>query len=193
MTTYDFVHLVIHAAGDRIEGRTNLQATVYFVGVLTDRVQSLGYRSHYYGTFSPAVAGAVQELRGLRFLEQRVSASDASDDRGFEMTRYDYILTAEGRQVAEAKVASWPAEWEGIRAAVRRLKESEVQDYVPLAIAAKTDLIKRQAGTALEAAALKEKAAEHGWKAFTDTQFAEAIRFLQTVVSSTPQPKPAGA
>jgi uncharacterized protein YwgA len=191
MTTYDFVHLVISAAGGRIEGRTKLQNVVYFVGVLTEWVQNLGYRPHYYGPFSPAVAGAVQELRGLKFLEQHISANDTTEEGGFEMTRYTYTLTPEGKQVADEKAAQWPNEWARITAAVRRLNESDVRDYVRLAIAAKTDLLARQTSEPLSESALRKKATEHGWKAFNDTQYAEALQFLRTVVNTQAQPKPA--
>ncbi len=183
MTAYDFVHLVIHASGDTIQGRTKLQKTVYFVGILTEWIQNLGYRAHYYGPFSPAVAGAVQELRGLNFLEQVISSNGTIDENGFEMTRYDYILTKEGKQIAEEKAQRWPEEWHRITEAVEKLSTSNVTDYVRLSIAAKTDLLTRQAGgEVLPPDALKAKAAEHGWKAFTDTQYAEALTFLHTVV-----------
>ncbi len=191
MKPYDFVHLVIHAAGGHVRGRTRLQTTVYFVGILAEQIQNLGYRPHYYGPFSPAVAGAIQELRGLRFLEQRISPEETADESGFEMTRYDYLLTDAGKQVAEEKATLWPEEWARIADAVRRLESSEVKDYVRLAIAAKTDLVRRHAEASLPPEALKAKAAEHGWKAFTDRQYAEALNFLETVVN--PQPRPATA
>jgi uncharacterized protein YwgA len=193
MTAYDFVHLVIYAAGGRIEGRTKLQNTVYFVGVLTGHIQTLGFRARYYGPSSPAVAGAVQELRGLKFLEQHVTANEPADAGGFEMTRYEYTLTAEGVEVAQEKAARYATDWARIRDAIHRLKGSDVQDYVRLAIAAKTDLLARQAGAPLSAPSLKEKAIEHGWKAFTDEQYAEAVRFLQSVVGTRPEPVPAPA
>ncbi|VTR91109.1 Uncharacterized protein OS=Methanocella conradii (strain DSM 24694 / JCM 17849 / CGMCC 1.5162 / HZ254) GN=Mtc_0874 PE=4 SV=1 [Gemmata massiliana] len=188
MTTYDFVHLVIYAVGGQIQGRTKLQKTVYFVGVLTGKIQDLGYRSHYYGPFSPAVAGAVQELRGLKFLEQHVSTGDAFDENEFEMTRYDYALTPEGTQIAEEKTIQQAGEWEQIRAAIRRLEAANIPDYVRLAIAAKTDLLTRQGGEHFPADVLKQKTAEHGWKAFTEEQYFDALRFLQTVIGCRLEP-----
>jgi len=186
MTTYDFVHIVIHAAGDRIEGRTKLQKVVYFAGVLTGELQKLGYRPHYYGPYSSAVADAVQELRGLKFLEQHAQSEGATDESGFEMTRYDYALTPEGKAVAEEKAARWPDVWGRIGEAMGRLKGANVQDYVRLAIAAKAHLLSQAAGQVLPADALRQKAAEHGWKAFTDEQYAEAVRFLAAVVGPPP-------
>ena len=181
MTTYDIVHLVIHASGGKIQGRTKLQKIAYFVGVLTGDLRNLGYRAHFYGPYSPDVADAVEELQGLKFLEQIALPYGAPDDQGFEKIRYDYALTAEGTQVAEEKVAQWHEDWEAIHAATRRLASSKVQDYVRLAIAAKTHLLSGQAGTALAEDVLKVKTAEHGWKTFTETQYAEAIEFLATI------------
>jgi hypothetical protein len=76
---------------------------------------------------------------------------------------------------------------------INRLKESDVQDYVRLAIAAKTDLLVRQASEPLSEAALRKKATEHGWKAFNEKQYAEALQFLQTVINAPAQSKPATA
>jgi uncharacterized protein YwgA len=191
VTAYDFVHLVIYASGGEVTGRTKLQKVVYFAGVLTGRAGDLGYRAHYYGPYSPDVAEAVEELRSLKFLEQRAVANGVVDDQGFEKTRYDYLLTHEGKQVAEEKAAQWADDWQEITNAVRRLKQANVQDYVRLAIAAKTDLLSRQNGQLLSAEALKKKTAEYGWKAFTDEQYTDAIRFLQTVVGTPSQSRPA--
>jgi len=184
MTPYDFVHLVIHATGGKIEGRTKLQKVVYFAGVLTGYIQYLGYRPHYYGPFSPAVAGAVQELRSLKFLEQNTRPDGTTDAGGFEKIRYDYALTAEGEQVAKEKAEQWPEEWKGIAEAAEKITSAKVRDYVHLAIAAKTDLLTREAGRTLSPSDLKERCEERGWTAFTNEQYDDAVRFLATVVGS---------
>lgn len=191
MTAYDFVHLALHAAGGEVRGRTMLQKVVYFAGVLTGHLDRLGYRAHYYGPYSADVAEAVEELRGLNFLEQRAVAYGATDANGFEKTRYDYKLTEEGKAVAEEKAVAWADEWVRIRDAVRRLAEAKVTDYVRLAIAAKTYLLSQQFGRPLPPDSLKQKTAEHGWKAFTDEQYSEAVAFLETVVGLPARPTPA--
>src|ERR1039458_3843717 len=103
MNTYDFVHLVLYASGGNIQGRTKLQKTVYFVGALTGSLPNLGYRAHYYGPFSGEVVAAVKELQGLGFLQQSSATSGSVDPDGFEVARYDYSLTPEGRQIAQEK------------------------------------------------------------------------------------------
>jgi uncharacterized protein YwgA len=87
MTTYDFVHLVLFACGGQMSGRTKLQKTVYFVGALSGRLDELGYRAHYYGPYSSDVSAAVEDLRGLGFLTQRVASDGSHDSQGFEVTR----------------------------------------------------------------------------------------------------------
>jgi uncharacterized protein YwgA len=180
MNTYDFVHLVIHAAGDSVQGRTKLQKLVYFVGALTGNLERLGYRPHYYGPYSPDVAGAVQELRGLKFLEQQVSSAGSVSHQGFEVSRYDYKLTDEGKEVAEEKANAEPESWQKLADAIQRIHSANGQDYVRLAIAAKTHLITKSAGQVLPSNVLKSKAAEHGWT-FSPDQYDEALRFLERV------------
>jgi uncharacterized protein YwgA len=189
MKTYDFVHLVIHAAGDSVQGRTKLQKLVYFVGALTRHLERLGYRAHYYGPYSPDVAGAVQELRGLKFLEQNAISFGTTDRSGFEFSRYDYSLTKEGKEVADEKARTNPAEWEAIKKAVQTINSTNTQDYVRFAIAAKTHLLSRQNSTGLSAEELKAKTAEHGWSAFTSEQYQEALEFLNLVGLSPSEPE----
>jgi uncharacterized protein len=181
MKTYDFVHLVIHAVGDSVQGRTKLQKLVYFVGAITGNFERLGYRAHYYGPYSPEVAGAVQELRGLKFLEQQAFEFGGTDKSGFEVSRYDYCLTKEGKEVAEEKAHANPNDWEAIKKAVQAINSTNTQDYVRLAIAAKTHLLSKKGGKGLSAKELEAMTAEHGWNAFTRDQFQEAMEFLNTV------------
>src|SRR5690348_15751358 len=89
MNTYDFVHLVLSASNGQIRGRTKLQKLVYFAGVLTDSLDALGFRAHYYGPYSSAVTSAVEELRSLGFLEERIATGGTMDSHGFEVARYD--------------------------------------------------------------------------------------------------------
>jgi hypothetical protein len=104
------------------------------------------------------------------------------------MSRYDYTLTEVGKQIAEDKTGRWPNEWDLIIKAIRRLKTAYTADYVRLAIAAKTDLLSRESGSSLSPESLKAKTAEHGWKAFTDEQYADAMNFLKAVFPHESQP-----
>jgi uncharacterized protein YwgA len=116
MKAYDFVHLVLHASGGRIQGRTKLQKVVYFAGVLTGMHEHLGYRAHYYGPYSSTVTAAVDELRALGFLEQRIASGGAIDSKGFEVARYDYALTDCGDRSGKGSLAS--KIWSTIKTAI---------------------------------------------------------------------------
>ena len=50
MKKVEFVLLVIHGAGDTIEGRTILQKMAYFAAFAIG--YNLDYQPHYYGPFS---------------------------------------------------------------------------------------------------------------------------------------------
>ena len=177
MSPYDIVHLVLHASGDRVQGRTKLQKMVYFTGVLTGCLEILGYRPHFYGPYSSDVASAVDELLSLGFLEQRVCSSGAVTSDGFLKARYDYTLTADGRQIAEEKAHSQPIEWQRISDAVQLLKDSS-DDYMRLSIAAKLYFLHgNQRGTASHEDVIA-LAPKFGWSV-TPKQVSDAADLLQ--------------
>ena len=78
MSPYDFVHLSFLAVGDEIHGRTKLQKTVYFLGVLSNKLSELGYRPHFYGPYSDAVASSVNRLKSLGFVIENTVGLDRS-------------------------------------------------------------------------------------------------------------------
>ena len=127
---YDYVHLVLHAYGGKIEGRTKLQKIVYFVGALTGHPGDLGYRAHFYGPYSSDVSVAADELQGLGFLTKKKSSFGSVDSSGFEVARYDFQLTDDGEIVAKEKAATHATLWERIRKAVQTLKDANAEDYV---------------------------------------------------------------
>ena len=180
MTTYDFVHLVLHASGGQILGRTKLQKTVYFVGVLTETLDRLGYRPHFYGPYSPDVTEAVEDLRSLNFLKQETQSIGAADSHGFEVARYDYKLTEDGKQIAEEKVQLYPSEWSGIVDAMNRLSVADTSDYVKLSIAAKAYFMHGKASRPTTPEELARMGQQFGWKV-SEQQLREANEWLETL------------
>ena len=158
-----FVRLVFLAQGGRIEGRTKLQKTVYFVGLLTDQLDDLGYRPHYYGPYSPAVADAVDTDRSLGFLDQETLVI-GSDARGFERARYDYRLTDDGESIAKKYSTQRSDIYQKIERACRTLQSAGAIDYMEMSIAAKTVHILKASGQPLTESAIKSTAQEFGWK-----------------------------
>lgn len=180
MKAYDFVHLVLHAAGGRIQGRTKLQKMVYFAGVLTDMHEDLGYRAHYYGPYSSKVTAAVDELRGLGFLEQRKASGGEVDPQGFEVARYDYALTEDGSRIAQEKARLRSRMWEKIQHAVTQLENADVSDYMKLSIAAKAYFLVNRAKEPVTFERLVEMSQQFGWKVSQD-QIAKASEWLKSL------------
>jgi uncharacterized protein YwgA len=168
MKAYDFVHLVVYAANGEIQGRTKLQKMVYFTGLLTGTLDELGYRAHYYGPYSATVTAAVDELLSLGFLEQHIASGGAIDPRGFEVARYDYRLTEDGKAIAREKAVLRKHKWENINRAVTQLEKAGVNDYMKLSIAAKAYFLVDRAKTPVTIGRLVQMGEQFGWKVSKD-------------------------
>lgn len=180
MDPYDFVHLALLAAGGEIKGKTKLQKTVYFLGIMTNHLDDLGYRPHFYGPYSDDVAEAVGRLKSVDFVDQNIVGGGSMDKQGFERRRYDYRLSDDGRLVAHAKRDKDPNLWARLEEAWTRLKEAGDLDYMKLSIAAKTYFLlgkNRDAATDKELASL---APRFGWHV-TPSEVQDAARYLETL------------
>jgi uncharacterized protein YwgA len=178
MDTYDFVHLALLAEGGEIRGKTKLQKTIYFLGVITGHLDDLGYRPHFYGPYSDEVAEAIDRMKAVGFVDQNKVTCHGLDQLGFERFRYDYRLNEVGRTVAEAKAHKYPELWERLTQGAQLLNRAGNLDYMKLSIAAKTYFLlgeKKGPATEQELAGL---AALFGWSV-TPEQVKEAARYLQ--------------
>ncbi len=163
MTTYDFVHLAFLALNGEIKGKTKLQKTVYFLGLLTGHEEDLGYRPHYYGPYSDEVANAVERLKTLGFLDQSVAGMGSVDSRGFEVARHDYRLNQSGEKIAKAKAERFSSDWENIQRAAKALAKLFERDYMELSIAAKTYFMLKENKGHTSDADLAALAPKFGW------------------------------
>jgi len=184
VTPYHFVHLGLLALGEEIRGSTRLQKTMYFLGLLTNSLDRLGYRPHYYGPYSDAVADAVNDLVSLGFVARNSQTFGGDGNRGFERIRHDYRLTEEGREIAQKKADDNPVAWQAIQAAARKFREASARagnpDYMRLSVAAKTYHLLGQRGTPAGASSgeLSLVAKELGWDASPD-DIEASKRFLR--------------
>lgn len=179
MNTYDFVHLTLLAMGGTIRGKTKLQKTVYFLGVITDDIEELGYRAHYYGPYSDEVANAVGRLRALGFVSKSTTTWGI-DARGFEIARTDYSLTEEGQTVAELKAQRHSEFWGRLQRAISALREAGDLNYVKLSVAAKTFFILGREGAATTRENLVGLARKFGWSV-SSAEVTEATDFLKSL------------
>jgi uncharacterized protein YwgA len=178
MNPYDIVHLTLYAFGGRIEGRTKLQKTIYFVGIFTDSLPDLGYRPHFYGPYSDLVTAAVARLKSLGFLTESTLGSGAVGVAGFEIARHDFQLTKQGEQIADEKAKLNPDAWSRLKEAVERVKNAGSIDYMRMSVAAKTYYMLRAKGKSATPEELCESARSLGWET-KPQEIEQSISFLQ--------------
>lgn len=187
MTPYDFVHLTLLAVGGEVRGKTKLQKTVYFLGLMTGQLEELGYRPYYYGPYSDDVADAVSTLQGRGFVTSDVASVGTVDGDGFEVRRTDYRLTAEGRAMAEKKVGQNLGLFTELKKASLALKQAGELDYMKLSIAAKTYFMLHEKNAPATNGELEQLAKRFGWKVTPD-QVREAAEYLRKLNLVEPVP-----
>jgi uncharacterized protein len=176
MDAKDFVTLTLLVADGEIQGNTKLQKMVFFYGLMTEKLEELGYRPHFYGPYSDDVAAAVTQLRTIGAIDQNVT--DWGYDRcGFEVKRFDYRLNDPGRVYAEDVARRHPDLWEKIQAASQVYNRAGDRDYMALSIAAKTYFLLGQKKAPASDAELTQLASRFGWKV-TPAQVAGAVDYL---------------
>jgi uncharacterized protein YwgA len=176
MRINDFVLLAYQAFGD-FTGKTSFQKKIYFLGVITGKVDFLGYKPHYYGPYSAEVEMANAELKSLGYISENVS-SWGIDDNGFEKVRYDYHLSEEGKTIADKKVKEFHEEWGKIATAAKIIKKGGNIDYYSLSVAAKAFFILSNKDRPLTLKEIKETASQFGWN-IEDDVLDKAVNFLK--------------
>ena len=130
------VLLAVEHVSDRSNGKTYLQKLCYFVQRLTN--EQLGFRAHYYGPYSDQVSAALAYLTSTGLLSEARRGSGVAGKGGWEIARYDYAITDEGRRaLSRLDQGSLTA----IKNAIERILDAGDQNYVDLSFAAKTDWI----------------------------------------------------
>lgn len=178
MDTRDFVQLTLLAMGGEIQGKTKLQKTVYFLGVLTGCVDDLGYRPHFYGPYSDDVADALGWLRTIGAVDTQSVGAGLVDQSGFEVRRFDYRLNDEGRRFTAATASRFPDLWVKVKDKADRLKRIGLPDYLELSIAAKTYFMLQETNGHASEGELARLASRFGWQVSSD-QLKEAAAYLQ--------------
>lgn len=177
MEAFDFVQLTLLAMRGEIKGKTKLQKTVYFLGLMTGHLEDLGYRAHFYGPYSDDVAGAINRLKTIGAVDQNVRGGGAVDKSGFEVCRYDFSLNDEGRELAE-ETARQNAEFYGeLSKAAKAFNEVGDLDYMKLSVAAKAYFMLGEKKGLATPAELAELARRFGWEV-TPEQVQDAAKYL---------------
>src|SRR5258708_40100301 len=119
MTVSDALLFAYEALGGSIQGKTNLQKKMYFLGIMLK--EDFGYGPHYYGPYSASVAAANQELKSLGYLSETKASAGGVNALGFEVARHDFSLTVDGRDVLQQKKKRMREDWERLERAANRL------------------------------------------------------------------------
>lgn len=138
MDARTFVQLGLLALGGKVQGKTKLQKSMYFLGLMTGCLDDLGYRAHYYGPYSEDIAEAMDWLRIIGAVDQSSSGVGTVDPSGFEIRRYDYRLNSKGNSFAQSTAGRHQALWQKVQKAAESLSKAGDMDYASLSIAAKT-------------------------------------------------------
>jgi uncharacterized protein YwgA len=177
MNASHFLLSVISACGGRVCGRTLLQKKSYFIGLLTRVPVHLGYQAHYYGPYSPVVDGTLTQMKNLGFVEE-ASTGFGIVSGGFEVRRYDYSLTEDGKKVLKPVLEG--SEYKAIQEAVNKIREAGEPDYVELSIAAKAFYILSGRQKGMSSAELLREAKRFNWN-ISEKSLRRAVDFLKRV------------
>jgi uncharacterized protein len=142
-----------------IESKTKIQKEMYF---LSKRLRAdFGFRPHYYGPYSPEVDKSLDELSGAGFIQVHANSLGVDFNRGFEILRYDFLLTESGKGLLQ-EIGDSQEKIE-VHSFIADLKRIGDPDYLDLSIAAKVLFIKDTNKATLSEKEIKNTAQKFGW------------------------------
>jgi len=182
MKPTDFLLCLIDASDETIEGRTLLQKRAFFVTELVGEDFGLKFDAHYYGPYSATVEGTTTQLKNLGFLRESSTGFGTLAD-GFEVRRYDYTLTDDGKYLVK-KLQTTP-EYKKISDATHLMRTAGDPNYMELSIAAKAYfLLKKKEGGGMSVAELIKQAEKYSWN-ISPESVKRAIAFLTSIGLAT--------
>lgn len=177
MTSDKLVLLIVDAEGGGLRGKTLLQKRAYFLSNLLGT--DLGYRPHFYGPYSPELEDGLARAKALGFIEEQTLGFGMADEVGFEVRRYDYTITDDGKEIVKYLKDQYPDDCKKIQRCLKRLSEAgDTGDYVSLSIAAKTYHILTERNVSMAMTEIRDAAKELGWN-ITPDSIDKAVSFLE--------------
>jgi len=178
MKPTDFLLCLIDASGGNIHGRTLLQKKAFFVTELIGVDFGLKFDAHYYGPFSSTVEGTAAQLKNLGFLQETSTGFGTLSD-GFEVKRYDYALTEDGKFLVN-RLRETP-EYKKIIDSTQRMLAAGDPNYMELSIAAKAYfLLKKKEGAGMSVNELIKEAEKYNWN-ISPQSIKRAVGFLKAI------------
>ncbi len=163
LSTDEILLVLLAHFGGSLQGKTLLQKRVYFLSRLLKR--DLGFEPHYYGPYSSEVETALDKAKALGFIQEKALGFGVAGDNGFEVRRYDYRLTEDGKHIVEYLEKRYPDECADVRESLDRISNAgDTGDYMSLAVAAKTYHILSEEQTPVPYEKIRSKAEDLGWR-----------------------------
>jgi len=172
--------LAIDAFGGKVDGKTLLQKRLYFTEIVLHENLGFEFDAHYYGPYSAVINSELSTLKLQGQLREDASSYGYSDQSDFEMRRYCYELTPDGRAAVEWLRQNYQPDCQRITAAAKRVVDAGNLDYMELSFAAKSHWILRQVKKALSDADIASEAERFGWKVKPE-QVHRGVEFLHKV------------
>ena len=175
MNESEFLTAVLSSG--RIEGRTALQKLTYFASLKIGL--KLGYIPHYYGPYSPKVAGALQNLDSLGFVREDARWTQR------EHRIYRYSLTDDGKVVLDKVERTYPRECQRIQRVVSSCISIVGNNTEALAVAAKVHYILNKEGKTISQNSVRKIASKFGWNLSKEdidsgAKLLQALGFVKT-------------
>lgn len=175
MTAENLILLILAQEGGRLSGKTLLQKRAYFVSEILDF--RLGFRPHYYGPYSDTIDSGIAQCKALGFVQEQTQGFGIVNN-GFEVMRYDYSLTEDGKKVVEFLKMENSEDCQRVSECLTALaKAGDFSDYVTLSIAAKTFLILKQTSAPMMGEEIRKAAGRLNWT-ISPESLQKAIDFL---------------
>lgn len=178
--TIDLLLLCYLAHKGPIEGRTRLQKMVYFVGRRLNRnglfkFNELSYRPHYYGPYSSEIDNDNRELKALDLVKEDQCKIKVGR-KGFDLCRYDYYLTEDGKKIAKRIKNEYQDIWKEVESVIEEIKSANL-NTAELSIAAKSHFIIDNHNRPITSESIQQQAKELGWD-IDQKEIDKAERFL---------------
>lgn len=169
--------LIIEKAGGKLSGKTILQKRAYFLTKILEL--PFDYKPHYYGPYSPEIEAGLGRLKALGFVDEHTVGFGYGGSAGFEMCRYDYQITEDGKIILKRIKEEFPDFCNKIEGLLNRFENAgDTGDYLRLSIAAKAYYILKKHNKPLNEEEIASEAKDFGWK-ITENSIENAVCFLK--------------